>query len=111
MSDRFANGNPNNDSSAETTEKANRNLPGGRHGGDIEGVINHLDYIKELGATAVWCTPLCEDNDESYSYHGYGQSDVYKIDPRYGINKDYLRLSEELHKKGMKNIMDYLKNR
>ena len=110
MSDRFANGNPNNDSSAETTEKANRNLPGGRHGGDIEGMINHLDYIKELGATAVWCTPLCEDNDESYSYHGYGQSDVYKIDPRYGTNKDYLRLSEELHKKGMKNIMDYVTN-
>jgi neopullulanase len=110
MSDRFANGNPNNDSSAEATEKANRNLPGGRHGGDIEGVINHLDYIKELGATAIWCTPLCEDNDESYSYHGYGQSDVYKIDPRYGTNKDYLRLSEELHKKGMKNIMDYVTN-
>ena len=110
MSDRFANGNPNNDSSAETTEKANRNLPGGRHGGDIEGIINHLDYIKELGATAIWCTPLCEDNDESYSYHGYGQSDVYKIDPRYGTNKDYLRLSEELHKKGMKNIMDYVTN-
>ncbi|MFZ4679907.1 MAG: glycoside hydrolase family 13 protein, partial [Flavobacterium sp.] len=110
MSDRFANGNPNNDSSAETTEKANRNLPGGRHGGDIEGIINHLDYIKELGATAVWCTPLCEDNDESYSYHGYGQSDVYKIDPRYGTNKDYLRLSEGLHKKGMKNIMDYVTN-
>jgi len=110
MSDRFANGNPKNDSSAETTEKANRNLPGGRHGGDIEGIINHLDYIKELGATAIWCTPLCEDNDESYSYHGYGQSDVYKIDPRYGTNKDYLRLSEELHKKGMKNIMDYVTN-
>ena len=110
MSDRFANGNPNNDSSAETTEKNNRNLPGGRHGGDIEGIINHLDYIKELGATAVWCTPLCEDNDESYSYHGYGQSDVYKIDPRYGTNEDYLRLSQELHKKGMKNIMDYVTN-
>ena len=110
MPDRFANGNPNNDSSAETTEKANRNLPGGRHGGDIEGIINHLDYIKELGATAIWCTPLCEDNDESYSYHGYGQSDVYKIDPRYGTNKDYHRLSEELHKKGMKNIMDYVTN-
>ncbi len=110
MPDRFANGNPNNDSLTETTEKANRNLPGGRHGGDIEGIINHLDYIKELGATAIWCTPLCEDNDESYSYHGYGQSDVYKIDPRYGTNKDYLRLSEELHKKGMKNIMDYVTN-
>jgi len=110
MPDRFANGNPNNDSTNETTEKANRNLPGGRHGGDIEGVIKNLDYIKELGATAVWCTPLCEDNDETYSYHGYGQSNVYKIDSRYGTNEDYLRLSQELHKKGMKNIMDYVTN-
>ncbi|MGL2962297.1 glycoside hydrolase family 13 protein [Flavobacterium sp. RSB2_4_14] len=110
MPDRFANGNPNNDSSTETTEKANRNLPGGRHGGDIEGIIKNIPYLNELGVTAVWSTPLCEDNDENYSYHGYGQSDVYKIDPRYGTNEDYLKLSQELHKKGMKNIMDYVTN-
>jgi glycosidase len=110
MSDRFANGNPGNDSNAATTEKSDRAKTNGRHGGDIEGVINHLDYIKDLGATAVWCTPVCEDNDSRGSYHGYGQSDVYKIDPRYGANEDYLRLSQELHKKGMKNIMDYVTN-
>ena len=110
MPDRFANGNPNNDSSKNTSEKSNRALPGGRHGGDIEGIINNLDYIKELGATALWPTPLCEDNDEGYSYHGYGQSDVYKMDPRYGTNEDYVRLSAELHKRGMKNIMDYVTN-
>lgn len=110
MSDRFANGNPTNDSHPSVTEKANRMLPGGRHGGDLEGIINNIDYLKELGATAIWCTPLCEDNDKTYSYHTYGQSDVYKIDPRYGTNEDYLRLSEELHKKGMKNIMDYVTN-
>jgi glycosidase len=110
MPDRFANGNPTNDSHPSVTEKANRMLPGGRHGGDLEGIIYNIDYLKELGATAIWCTPLCEDNDKTYSYHTYGQSDVYKIDPRYGTNEDYLRLSEELHKKGMKNIMDYVTN-
>ena len=110
MPDRFANGNPDNDSSKSTSEKSNRTNPGGRHGGDIEGIINNLDYIKELGATALWPTPLCEDNDENYSYHGYGQSDVYKMDPRYGTNEDYVRLSAELHKRGMKNIMDYVTN-
>ena len=110
MSDRFANGNPNNDSDKSLTEKANRTNKDGRHGGDIEGIIKNLDYIKELGATAVWPTPLCEDNDEKGSYHTYGQSDVYKIDPRFGTNEDYLRLSAELHKRGMKNIMDYVTN-
>ena len=110
MSDRFANGNPDNDSDNSVTEKANRDLPGGRHGGDIQGIINNLDYLKELGVTAVWPTPLCEDNDENYSYHTYGQSDVYKIDPRFGTNEDYARLSAELHQRGMKNIMDYVTN-
>lgn len=110
MSDRFANGNPNNDSTQETIEKADRTNKDGRHGGDIQGIINHLDYIKELGATAVWPTPLCEDNDERGSYHTYGQSDVYKIDSRFGTNEDYVQLSSELHKRGMKNIMDYVTN-
>ncbi|MNS04655.1 Neopullulanase [compost metagenome] len=110
MPDRFANGNPKNDSEKSVAEKADRNNPSGRHGGDIEGVIQNLDYIKELGATALWPTPLCEDNDSQGSYHGYGQSDVYKIDPRYGTNEDYIRLSSELHKRDMKLIMDYVTN-
>jgi glycosidase len=110
MPDRFANGNTNNDSEKSVTEKSNRQLPGGRHGGDIDGIIKNLDYLKELGVTAIWPTPLCEDNDATYSYHGYGQSDVYRIDPRYGSNEDYLRLSAELHNRGMKNIMDYVTN-
>ncbi|MFT6749192.1 MAG: glycosidase [Flavobacterium sp.] len=110
MPDRFANGNPDNDSSASTTEKADRNLPGGRHGGDIAGIIQNIDYLQQLGVTAVWPTPLCEDNDAAYSYHGYGQSDVYKIDPRYGTNEEYLQMSAELHQRGMKNIMDYVTN-
>jgi glycosidase len=110
MSDRFANGNPNNDNNDKLFEKANRSNKDGRHGGDIEGIIKNLDYIQSLGATAVWPTPLCEDNDERGSYHTYGQSDVYKIDARFGTNEDYARLSAELHKRGMKNIMDYVTN-
>ena len=110
MSDRFANGNPSNDNDKSVTEKGNRNLPGGRHGGDIKGMINALDYLNELGVTALWPTPLCEDNDEKYSYHTYGQSDVYKIDPRFGTNEEYVQLSTELHKRKMKLIMDYVTN-
>lgn len=110
MPDRFANGNPNNDSSPELQEKANRSLPGGRHGGDIQGIINNLDYIKELGATAIWSTPMCEDNDKGYSYHTYGQSDVYRIDPRYGTNEEYKKLADEMHKRDLKLIKDYVTN-
>jgi glycosidase len=110
MPDRFANGKKNNDSNELTFEKYNRSLPGGRHGGDIQGIINHLDYLQELGVTAVWNTPLCEDNEENFSYHTYAQSDVYKIDPRYGTNEDYVRLASELHKRKMKLVMDYVTN-
>ena len=110
MPDRFANANPGNDSHPGLQEKANRELPGGRHGGDIEGIIENLDYINDLGATAIWSTPMLEDDDPKYSYHTYAQSDVYKIDPRYGTNEDYRRLADEMHKRDMKLIMDYVTN-
>jgi len=110
MPDRFANGNPDNDNAKGTAEKVKRDNPNGRHGGDIEGIIKNLDYIQQLGATAVWNTPLCVDNHERGSYHGYAQTDVYNIDPRYGTNEDYLRLSAELKKRGMKLILDYVTN-
>ncbi|MBQ0734126.1 glycoside hydrolase family 13 protein [Aquimarina celericrescens] len=110
MPDRFANGNLKNDSHPNTVEKADRSNPGGRHGGDIQGVINHLDYLKDLGATTLWSTPLLEDNEPVYSYHTYAQSDLYKIDPRYGTNEDYRRLASEMHKLEMKLIMDYVTN-
>ncbi len=110
MPDRFANGNPSNDSVATLTEKADRTKPGGRHGGDIQGIIDHVDYLKDLGITALWSTPLLEDNDKAYSYHGYAASDLYKVDARYGSNADYKRLANELHKKDMKLIMDYVTN-
>ncbi len=110
MPDRFANGDTKNDSHKDTVEKADRSNPGGRHGGDIQGVIDHLDYLKDLGATALWSTPLLEDNEPVYSYHTYAQSDLYKIDPRYGTNEDYKRLASEMHKRDMKLIMDYVTN-
>lgn len=110
MPDRFANGNPDIDSHPSTVEKANRDNQGGRHGGDIQGIIDHLDYIHDLGATAIWPTPLLEDNEPMYSYHTYAQSDYYKIDPRYGSNDLYKTLADELHKRDMKLIMDYVTN-
>ena len=110
MPDRFANGDPSNDSHPELIEKANRSLQGGRHGGDIQGIIDNLDYIQDLGATAIWSTPLLEDDDPQYSYHTYAQSDVYRIDPRYGTNEDYRRLADEMHERDMKLIMDYVTN-
>ena len=110
MPDRFANGDPGNDSNPELQEKANRSKPGGRHGGDIEGIIQNLDYLQDLGVTALWSTPLLEDDDPAYSYHTYAQSDVYRIDPRYGTNEDYLRLADEMHQRDMKLIMDYVTN-
>lgn len=110
MPDRFANGDPSNDSHPELQEKADRSKSGGRHGGDIEGVIQNLDYLEDLGVTALWSTPLLEDDDPAYSYHTYAQSDVYRIDPRYGSNEDYRRLADEMHKRDMKLIMDYVTN-
>ena len=110
MPDRFANGDPSNDSHPETIEKANRTYLGGRHGGDLQGIIDRLDYLHDLGATALWSTPLTLDNERTYSYHGYASADLYQIDPRYGSNEDYSRLSAGLHKRGMKLIMDYVPN-
>ena len=110
MPDRFANGNPKNDNTSDTSEKANRKNPNGRHGGDISGIIKNLDYIQDLGATTVWSTPLLEDNEPVTSYHGYAQSDYYKIDPRYGTNEDYKKLADELHQRKMKLVMDYVTN-
>ena len=110
MPDRFANGNSGNDSHEFMAEKANRLDLNGRHGGDIEGIIEHLDYLQELGVTTILSTPLLQDNEPDYSYHGYAQSDYYQIDPRYGTNEDYRRLAGELHRREMKLIMDYVTN-
>jgi glycosidase len=110
MPDRFSSSNEIHELPPAIKEKINRDSPDGRHGGDIQGIINRLDYIQEVGATTLWITPLCEDNDEQGSYHNYAQSDVYKIDPRYGTNADYVRLSNEVHQRQMKLVIDYVSN-
>jgi glycosidase len=91
----------------EAVDRANHD---GRHGGDIKGITDHLDYIKNLGATAIWITPFLENNMEKYSYHGYSITDYYKTDPRLGTNENYFALRDSLHKKGMKLIMDMVFN-
>ncbi len=108
MPDRFANGNPNNDNLLQ--EKTNRNNPDSRHGGDIQGVINHLNYIQNLGVTTLWLNPTLENNNPSYSYHGYAITDFYNTDARMGTNTDYKKLSAELHKRSMKLIADMIFN-
>lgn len=116
MPDRFANGNPKNDVvKGMRDELCNRNEPSLRHGGDIEGIRQHLDYFKELGVTALWFTPLLENNrpaDEGkYStYHGYATTNYYRVDPRFGTNDDYKALVSEAHQKGLKVVMDMIFN-
>ena len=110
MPDRFANGDESNDSSPLTKEGVNRADKDGRHGGDLQGIYNQIDYLSELGVTTLWITPVCTDDDKKVSYHTYAQSDLYQIDPRYGTLADYRNLSDALHDKGMKLLMDYVTN-
>lgn len=111
MPDRFANGNPENDSVEGMLETAvDRSEPYGRHGGDLAGVINHLDYFEELGVTALWLNPVLENDMPRSSYHGYAITDFYKVDPRFGTLEDYKMLSMQARKKGMKLIMDMVFN-
>jgi len=110
MPDRFANGDTENDNMPGMLEQANRSNPDGRHGGDIIGISNHLDYISELGFTALWINPLLENNNPEYSYHGYAITDFYNIDPRYGSNQDYFDLVDQCHEKGLKVVNDMIFN-
>jgi neopullulanase len=108
--DRFVNGDPSNDAVAGMKEQPNRADRDGRHGGDLRGIINNLDYLKTMGFTAVWLNPVLENNMSRTSYHGYATTNFYKVDPRYGSNEEYLELSVELKKRGMKLIMDMIFN-
>jgi len=108
--DRFANGDPGNDSIAGMREAANRTTPGGRHGGDIAGLRQHLDYIADMGFTQLWPTPLLENDQPSYSYHGYAITDLYRTDPRMGSNEDVLALSREARARGIGLVMDVVLN-
>ena len=106
MPDRFANGNPANDNVAGMADKLDRAGGGGRHGGDLQGVIDRLDYIAGMGFTQIWPTPLVENNMPAYSYHGYAATDHYRIDARYGTNEDFRRLATEARKRGIGIIQD-----
>jgi neopullulanase len=108
--DRFVNANPHNDSMSQLSEKLNREYKGGRHGGDIAGMIKHLDYIAAMGFTQIWPNPLVENNQEKYSYHGYSGTDLYKMDARYGTNEDFKKLVVQANKKGMGVIQDIVLN-
>ena len=112
MPDRFANGNPDNDIIKGMLESTDRSNPQRRQGGDIQGVVENLDYIKDLGISAIWFTPLFE-NDMSVeygAYHGYAATDLYKVDRRFGSNEEYKAMIETVHQNGMKVIMDMIHN-
>ncbi len=110
MPDRFANGNPDNDDMPGMLEKANRKNPDGRHGGDLEGIMQKLDYFTDLGVTALWLNPVVENNMPAYSYHGYAITDFYKVDPRFGGNETYRKLVEKAKQKDLKIIKDMVFN-
>lgn len=108
--DRFANGDPSNDEVETMKEGINREEPFGRHGGDIQGMIDHLDYLAGLGLTGIWLNPVLENDMARSSYHGYSTTDFYKVDPRFGSNDEYRLLSDEMKKRDMKLIMDMIVN-
>ena len=116
MPDRFASGRQDNDQIQGMNAYHNdRSQPSLRHGGDMEGIRQHLDYFTELGVTALWFTPVLENNSpdtpNGYStYHGYATTDYYKVDPRFGTNEEYRQLIREAHAKGLKVVMDMIFN-
>jgi glycosidase len=111
MPDRFANGDASND--VWDDEPINRNDQYARHGGDFAGISKHLDYLNDLGITTIWLNPVMENkmhHGNYQSYHGYAVTDFYKTEPRLGSNENYRFLIEEIHKKGMKTVMDMIYN-
>ena len=109
--DRFANANPNNDSVEGLLQQGiDRTDDYARHGGDIQGITDHLDYIEDLGFTAVWPCPVVINDMPSGSYHGYAMTDFYKVDPRFGTLEDYRKLADDLRNRDMKLIMDQVAN-
>ncbi|MBN1119071.1 MAG: glycoside hydrolase family 13 protein [Bacteroidales bacterium] len=110
MPDRFANGDPANDTIQGMLEKPYRELSLGRHGGDLKGIQDNLDYIADMGFTAIWPNPVFENDMHQQSYHGYAISDFYKIDARLGTNKEFMQLVESCHARGIKVIKDMIFN-
>ena len=107
--DRFANGDPSNDRAEDRFDEFDARDPYKRHGGDLQGIIDRLDYLKDLGVTALWLNPVLENNGR-LSYHGYKTTDYYRIDPRFGSNTDYRRMVTEAHERGIKIIFDHINN-
>lgn len=107
MPDRFANGDPSNDTLADSEQITDRNILDARHGGDIQGMIDHLDYIADLGMTTIWPTPLLDDN---LYYHQYSCSDYYRVGPHFGTNELYKEMVEKAHAKDLKVIQDITPN-
>lgn len=110
MPDRFANAMPENDNVEGMLEKANRNELYGRHGGDLQGITNHLPYLKDLGVTALWLNPVLENDMPQSSYHGYAITDLYNVDRRFGGNRAYLDFINQAHQLGLKVIQDMVAN-
>jgi neopullulanase len=110
MPDRFANGDTANDTIPGMFEGTHRNVPMGRHGGDLKGISDHLDYVKELGVTTLWLNPVLENNQKHSSYHGYAITDLYKVDRRFGTNDDYLTFINKSHQMGLKVVQDMVMN-
>ncbi|MEX2234743.1 MAG: glycoside hydrolase family 13 protein [Cyclobacteriaceae bacterium] len=110
MPDRFANGDPKNDSIPGMFEGVHRDKGEGRHGGDLKGISDHLNYIKDLGVTAIWLNPVMENNQKKSSYHGYAITDLYNADRRFGGNEAYLAFVDKSHQMGLKVIQDMVMN-
>ena len=115
MPDRFASGRTDNDQvKGMRPYKNDRTQPSLRHGGDLEGIRQHLDYFKELGVTALWFTPVLENDSPDHgtqsTYHGYATTNYYRVDPRFGSNEEYRQLCDEAHAKGLKIVMDMIFN-
>ena len=111
MPDRFANGNPENDQvKGMRPNTVDRQDPNARHGGDLAGIEKHLDYFNDLGVTALWFTPVLENDVDGSSYHGYATTDYYKVDSRLGTNEEYKKLIDEAHAKDIKIVMDMIFN-
>lgn len=111
MPDRYSNGDASNDKIVGMRDQSlNRNEMYDRHGGDLQGIINHLDYIQDMGITAVWLTPVMENDMVYRTEHGYAITDHYKVDARYGGNDKYKDFSNQLHSRGMKLIFDAVYN-
>ena len=115
MPDRFASGRTDNDQiKGMRPYKNDRTQPSLRHGGDLEGIRQHLDYFKELGVTTLWFTPVLENDSPDHgtqsTYHGYATTNYYRVDPRFGSNEEYRQLCDEAHAKGIKIVMDMIFN-